>query len=573
MLNGISNATVDNLKICHPTVDKVAWPSGRDTGVDTYPDSFNTAPVDSNLHNGELRRFTARLDSAMVNEVTSSLETYCEFNRAAERLALICGFEDWRNDERPESCEYDVLQLRRRLHDVQKARYSGNPEKMLRLIQTQLSRFVSEVDRETLFHPSLRGTKVLIEEYTDSVCCLLQEFAGLCHLYGNELDRRRLAELLEETRISFGRTALMCSGGGTFGMRHVGTIKCLFETGNLPRVISGSSAGSIVCAVLGSKTDDQLQRVLESFCHGDLKVFIGDDEIPGWAARIGYWWENGHFFDSRNLERVMKFHLGDMTFSEAYELTGRVLNVSVDTHCYTTAYDILNSFLTYNRNQITVSTGDPDGPKVLNYRNAADVMLWSAVVASCALPFTYRESPIYAKHSTTGEAEPFEDGANHVDGSIEADIPFEAVHDEFNVNHAVVAQVNPHAVLFIEDKSAAERRRKPTYAAFLDFLKEEAANWVLPFIPIPLNGRTRLASIIGQKYSGHITILPKDWLEDLSKVLSNPTPQFMEDAKRKGERATWERLSIIENHMKIERALESATNTAWDAVYCEAWHS
>lgn len=111
-------------------------------------------------------------------------------------------------------------------------------------------------------------------------------------------------------------------------MRHVGTIKCLFETGNLPRVISGSSAGSIVCAVLGSKTDDQLQRVLESFCHGDLKVFVGDDEIPGWAARITYWWENGHFFDSRNLERVMKFHLGDLTFGEAYQLTGRILNVS-----------------------------------------------------------------------------------------------------------------------------------------------------------------------------------------------------------------------------------------------------
>lgn len=60
-------------------------------------------------------------------------------------------------------------------------------------------------------------------------------------------------------------------------------------------------------------------------------------------------------------------------------------------------------------------------------------MLWSAVVASCALPFTYRESPIYTKRSITGETESFEDGANHVDGSIEADIPFEALQDEFNI--------------------------------------------------------------------------------------------------------------------------------------------
>jgi TAG lipase/steryl ester hydrolase/phospholipase A2/LPA acyltransferase len=346
MLDGMSNANVDYLEIYHSTIKEVALPGGKDKGVDSYSDSLSTAPVDSNLHNGDLRGFTARLDNMLVEEVTNSLETYSEFNRAAERLALMCDFDDWRNNERPECCEYDAIQLRRRLRDVQKARYSGNPEKMLRLIRTQLSRFVSEIDRETLFHPSLRGTKVLIEEYTDSVCCLLQEFAGLCHLYGNELDRRRLAGLLEEQKLSFGRTALMCSGGGTFGMRHVGTIKCLFETGNMPRVISGSSAGSIVCAVLCSKTDNQLQMVLESFCHGDLKVFVGDDEIPGRAARIGYWWKNGHFFDSRNLERVMKFHLGDMTFYEAYQLTGRILNVSVDTYPRTAVHEILHSFLT-----------------------------------------------------------------------------------------------------------------------------------------------------------------------------------------------------------------------------------
>ena len=348
MLEGMSNGNVDQLEICQSTTADVALPSGRekeyDTRLDSGLDSLSTAPVDSNLHNGELRGFTAHLDSTLVKEVINSLETYSEFNRAAERLALMCDFEDWRNNERPESCEYDVLQLKRRLRDVQQARYGGNTEKMLRLIRTQLSRFVSEIDRETLFHPSLRGTKVLVEEYTDSVCCLLQEFAGLCHRYEHELDRRRLAELLEETRISFGRTALMCSGGGTFGMRHVGTIKCLFETGNLPRVISGSSAGSIVCAVLGSKTDDQLQRVLESFCHGDLKVFVGDDEIPGWAARIAYWWENGHFFDSRNLERVLKFHLGDITFYEAYQLTGRILNVGVATYPHTTAHKIFEIF-------------------------------------------------------------------------------------------------------------------------------------------------------------------------------------------------------------------------------------
>lgn len=49
---------------------------------------------------------------------------------------------------------------------------------------------------------------------------------------------------------SFGRTALMCSGGGTMGMVHIGVIKALFEAGRLPRIVCGSSAGAIVAAIL-----------------------------------------------------------------------------------------------------------------------------------------------------------------------------------------------------------------------------------------------------------------------------------------------------------------------------------
>jgi TAG lipase / steryl ester hydrolase / phospholipase A2 / LPA acyltransferase len=37
------------------------------------------------------------------------------------------------------------------------------------------------------------------------------------------------------------------------GMAHIGVIKSLYEMGKLPRVVSGSSAGAIVCAVLCSR--------------------------------------------------------------------------------------------------------------------------------------------------------------------------------------------------------------------------------------------------------------------------------------------------------------------------------
>lgn len=204
-----------------------------------------------------------------------------------------------------------------------------------------------------------------------------------------------------------------------------------------------------------------------------------------------------------------------------------------------------------------MSTGNPEEPRVLNYVNTPHATLWSAVVASCALPFTYKRCAIHIKNPKTGQVEPDHDGLMYADGSVENDIPFDAIRGQFNINHSVVAQVNPHVVTFLEDKSAAEKLRKPTYAIFLDVVKETAVTWL---------GESQLASIIGQQYTGHITILPRDWIRDVRNVLRNPTPEFMDDARRKGERATWERLSIIENHMKIEKALDIAAETMLNAI-------
>ena len=49
-----------------------------------------------------------------------------------------------------------------------------------------------------------------------------------------------------ETKHSYGNTALFFSGGASFGRFHYGVIKALYENDLLPRVMVGSSAGSIV---------------------------------------------------------------------------------------------------------------------------------------------------------------------------------------------------------------------------------------------------------------------------------------------------------------------------------------
>lgn len=50
---------------------------------------------------------------------------------------------------------------------------------------------------------------------------------------------------LRELRHAYGRTGLVLSGGGSFGFWHFGVVRALLQANLLPRVVSGSSAGSI----------------------------------------------------------------------------------------------------------------------------------------------------------------------------------------------------------------------------------------------------------------------------------------------------------------------------------------
>ena len=60
-----------------------------------------------------------------------------------------------------------------------------------------------------------------------------------------------------------GRSALLLSGGLSFGLYHFGVVKALFERGCLPRVISGASIGALVAALLGINTDQELVRGIQ----------------------------------------------------------------------------------------------------------------------------------------------------------------------------------------------------------------------------------------------------------------------------------------------------------------------
>mmetsp|Transcript_36329 Transcript_36329/g.32598 ORF Transcript_36329/g.32598 Transcript_36329/m.32598 type:complete len:107 (-) Transcript_36329:773-1093(-) len=94
-------------------------------------------------------------------------------------------------------------------------------------------------------------------------------------------------------------------------------------------------------------------------------------------------------------------NIGNLTFKEAYEKTGRVLNINV-TGSEKYSHDVL-----------------------LNHLTAPNVLVWSAVWASCGLPFILGPVGLFCKDSTD-KVYPFTEGHGRkfIDGSIGGDIPF-----------------------------------------------------------------------------------------------------------------------------------------------------
>ena len=98
-----------------------------------------------------------------------------------------------------------------------------------------------------------------------------------------------------------------------------------------------------------------------------------------------------------------------------------------------------------------VAPKNPTEPsRLLNYLTAPHVLVWSAAVASSALPGAFPTQPLLVREpdgsikregSSTcefGAREP----AEYIDGSTEADLPMAQLSELFNINHFIVSQVS-----------------------------------------------------------------------------------------------------------------------------------
>ena len=166
-----------------------------------------------------------------------------------------------------------------------------------------------------------------------------------------------------------------------------------------------------------------------------------------------------------------------------------------------------------------------------------------------------------------GTLERFDKDTVHVDGSIEGDLPFEKVSTIFNVNGLVASQVNPHVTPFLKDQEESPSQFNSFRDAMVQLSKDEMVHWMRPgLLPVFSDLRRQVASIIDQRYTGDITILPKDTEDLLLQVLCNPTTEFMNRASQNGKLATLQMLSQIKSHVRIEVAIDAAVEKAEESI-------
>lgn len=446
--------------------------------------------------------------------------SYKEWRQIATELDHQEGADEWKAEAA--SSTYDHALIRERLDEMRSLRQRAEVRQLVFSLHQGLHGNLGNIANPLLYCRSRVGTKQLIEEYLREVVrCLDYLCAG--DFPDFTLDDKIV--FFKRTGTSFGRSALLLSGGATLGMFHLGVIKALFEQKALPRVLSGSSAGSIIAGMVGTRDDEQLPQLfdeqnlnLHAFQRLDLRSAV----------------ENGAFMDPAQLDECLRLNVGAETFEESFERTRRIVGV-------------------------TVSAADAHQQgRLLNYLTAPNVVMSRAILASCAVPGVFPPVQLEAR-GFSGEVEPYLPSQRWIDGTLSADLPMLRLARLHNVNHYIVSQTNPHVVPFMRGDEAPQRGVVP-FARDAVF---NAGRGTVKLINTHMRGQSsprrmadKLNQVIAQRYSGDINLFPRQSPKQLMKVFSNLNEAELAKFIREGERVTWPQIERIRNQTMISRAFE-----------------
>jgi TAG lipase/steryl ester hydrolase/phospholipase A2/LPA acyltransferase len=455
-----------------------------------------------------------------IEQDLAQAHSYPQWLALAAKHDRETGADVWR--QQIESNLYDYSNLKIRLNTLRSLRRQKDDHGLLFVLNEGIHGNMAGMGKSMLYQHAKSGTKTLIEEYINEVSEVLK------YLSPRDMQSIPWAERIEffqRASHCYGRSALMLSGGGTLGYFHFGVLKALIEQELCPVVISGASAGAFVASIVGTRTDEEYLALFENnYLARELTVNRGDIKIGFGQNKI----------DMEAIEREMARMIPDMTFLEAYEKTGRSIN-------------------------ITISPAEPrQESRLLNHIASPNVTIRSAVLASTSLPGVFPPVQLQARN-VDGEVQPYLPSRRWIDGTFSQDLPAKRLARMYGVNHFIVSQVmpglgreptlKPGIRKIMSDASVAAT--KELVRGYLDFLQRHAR--VGPKLSM---GMTTLNALIDQRFTADINIFPDYGASSLSMILKMLSEEEMAQLIKAGERATWPKIPAIGTTTRIGYTLD-----------------
>ncbi|KAH8731193.1 acyl transferase/acyl hydrolase/lysophospholipase [Phaeosphaeriaceae sp. PMI808] len=471
-----------------------------------------------------------------------------EWEAAAYGLDECMDYDLWRQNSA--SKFYDHRLIHQRLTSLYAAEEDGDVIELVNLIRSGLVRNLGNITASRLYNRAYGGTKLLIEDYLTQVarCINIITSYPTAPTTDTGLTSQMKLDVLHDTRLAFGRTALVLQGGAIFGLCHLGVVKALHLRGLLPRIISGTATGALIAALVCVHTEDKLLDVLSGKSI-DIKAFTARSNKNGvvpsrWyeilARRIKRWWKVGHFLDVRVLEELLRANIGDVTFEEAYEKTKRVLN-------------------------ITVTTDRSGGvPNLLNYITAPNVLIWSAALASNATSSStlYHPVTLLCKDENDNIV-PWAPASSTTFRSWthasyrDRESPLHRIGELFNVNHFIVSQARPYLAPFLRsDLHHPNPRQDGRWRLTMPILRLvvfEIQHRLHQLDELGLLSPSVRRFLLDENVPGpSLTIVPELTPGDFFKLLENPTKEAIDYWIHKGERSVWPAVTALKIRCAIE---------------------
>ncbi|MBW0146271.1 patatin-like phospholipase family protein [Marinobacter arenosus] len=452
----------------------------------------------------------------------SEADSYRRWYAIAEKLDDLDGTSIWREEAGSELLHESLL--REHISAMARCRNRGDTRGLTRVLQESVYRHLGEIANPDLYAVAWTGTKLVVTEFLDEVERSMN-FVCDHDMPGVSIEQK--LRLFRDAERVYGRPALMLSGGAAFGIYHIGVTRALWEAGLLPDVIAGSSMGAIVAGAICTRNN----RELETF-------FTEPGEIHLNAFRWlepGRIWRKKHAMDPSHLLDHIRTNIGSTSFKEAEVHSGRTLNISVS------------------------PTRTRQKPRLLNSLSSPEVLVDSAILASCAVPAIYPPVTLRARDLERGStgAKPYMPTERWIDGSVHGDLPLMRMARLHNVNRTIVSQANPHVLPFISHHH--ERGPKAT-------LKQVAASIAHAQVAtaLKLSRNNAPSSVIRPLLEQAHAMTTQTYLGDINvhfpfrpllyrKLLANPSRADLDMFIRLGEQATWPRMAMIRDQTRISR--------------------